>query len=205
MSENKKSITPRERQTLHKLLDKECDIKMSPELVDKFIDLGHVVTLQRRECIIREGERNHDVYIIINGLMRMWYTEGEYEITQAFGPEGTFFVSYHCYYAGKPSSVNYEACTPVKLLHINRTDFDNLLLESAEFARWNLRILQLQLYHSEIKNSVINGTVRERYETLLSHRPAITRQVPLKTIASYIGCTPEYLSKLRRQIVLEKK
>lgn len=197
-------LNERDRALLHHLINEECTFRMSDALIDTMLNLGTVRSLKRRECIIRAGEVNDDIYIIIDGIMRSWYRDGEQEVTQAFGPPGTLMQSHHSYYAGEPASVNYEACCGVKLLHIKRADFDALIESNPEFARWNLRLVQNQLYHYEIKNRVINGPARERYERLIWHRPDIVRNVPLKIIATYLGVTPEYLSKIRRQIVQQK-
>lgn len=200
-SENVSALTAEDRKTIHELLNNECTLQMSAALLDRFIDLGRVVTLRRRQCIIRKGDRDPDIYVIFEGIMRTWYRDGEQEITQAFGTPGTICQSFHTYYNGEPASVNFEACTPVRLLHVRAADFDALVAESAEFARWNLRLAQCQLYHLEVKNRVINGTARDRYEGLLGHRPEIMQWIPMRDIATYLGVTPEYLSRLRRQIL----
>lgn len=196
-------LTDADKAKVSELLNKECNLQMSAPLMEEFLSLGTVRNLRRRECIIEEGAVNDDVYVIIDGIMRIWYNNGEQEVTQAFGLAGTLFMAFHCYYNAEPSSVNFEACTPVRVLHIKHKDFDDLIERNPEFARWNLRMLQYQLYHYEIKNRVIKGSARERYESYLGHRPEIVNNVPLKVIATYLGVTPEYLSKLRRQIVTQ--
>jgi len=45
---------------------------------------------------------------------------------------------------------------------------------------------------------VHNGTAADRYRRMLADRPEITDRVPQKMVASYLGVTPEYLSKLKR-------
>lgn len=194
-------MTAKDRELLHRLLNEECDLQMSPGLLDEFISMGRIIGLRRRECIIREGDMNDDLYIIMEGIMRQWYLNGEQEVTKAFGEAGTIVQSYHCYYGGLPSSVNFEACCPVRLLHIRRSDFDKMVSTNPEFARWNLRLAQCQLFRYEIKRRVINGPAKDRYVKLIAHRPEIMRNVPLKVIATYIGVTPEYLSKLRHQLL----
>lgn len=199
------ALTVEDRKTIHDLLNNECTLRMPDALTDRFIDLGRVVTLRRRQCIIRRGDTDPDLYVIFEGIMRTWYRDGEQEVTQAFGTPGAICQSFHSYYNGEPSSVSFEACTPVRLLHVRAADFDALVADSAEFARWNLRLAQCQLYHYEVKKRVINGTARERYEAMLGHRPEIISSVPLKDIACYLGVTPAYLSRLRRQIIHDQR
>lgn len=57
-----------------------------------------------------------------------------------------------------------------------------------------------ELFFQEYKNaSVINGSARERYKKMLGDRPYIIEKVPQRIIASYLGITPEYFSKLKRE------
>ena len=106
------ALTAEDRKTIHDLLNNECTLRMSDALTDRFIDLGRVVTLRRRQCIIRRGDTDPDLYVIFEGIMRTWYRDGEQEVTQAFGTPGAICQSFHSYYNGEPSSVSFEACTP---------------------------------------------------------------------------------------------
>ena len=83
---------------------------------------------------------------------------------------------------------------------VRKEDFSSLIDSSAEFARWCLGNVQYQLYFFEMKGRTVQGPAKERYETILKKRPEIIHNVSLRIIASYLGITPQYLSKLRRQI-----
>ena len=199
------TISPKDRELLHRLINNECTYIMQPQLIDEFIDMGRIISLRRRQRIISTGEVNDDIYIIMSGILRTWFIDGEQEVTQAFGPPGTIVQSFHSYYEGLPSSLNFEACCPARLLLIDRRDFDFLIENRPEFNRWVLRLAQRQMYHSEIKQRVINGPAREKYVAMISHLPDIINNVPLKVIATYLGITPEYLSKLRRIMIHEQQ
>ena len=54
-----------------------------------------------------------------------------------------------------------------------------------------------------MKGRIIQGSAKERYEAMMKNRPDIAMRVPLKIIASYLGITPQYLSKLRRELASE--
>lgn len=87
-------LPDKDRELLHRLLDAECSMQMSHDLVDEFINLGRLRFLRRRECIIRAGDIDDDLYIIVSGIMRSWYRNGEQEVTQAFGPPGAIVQSF---------------------------------------------------------------------------------------------------------------
>ena len=106
----------------------------------------------------------------------------------------------HCFYAHQPAFYQVDACCPSIVLRITKSHFDHLVESSHEFARWALSYEQGQLYYLEKKDTVINGDARERYESLLRQRPDILEKVALKHIASYLGITPQYFSRLKQQI-----
>lgn len=50
-----------------------------------------------------------------------------------------------------------------------------------------------------MKLSIINGSAKEKYKSLIENRPEIAREVQLKDIAAHLGVTPAYLSRLRKK------
>lgn len=125
------------------------------------------------------------------------------ETVDTFSLPGTMFTEYHCYYAGKPSHAFFEACCPTMLLKIPARAYDDLISRSHEFAIWCLSMAQCQLYTYEIRELNLSGSVRDRYMTLMDHRPDIIRQVSLRTIAAYLGVSPQYLSTLRTKWLMK--
>lgn len=73
---------------------------------------------------------------------------------------------------------------------MTREKFYELMKLSHEFARWMFDIAVYQLFGCEMKLSLINGTAKERYVSLIRNRPEV------KMIASYLDVTPEYLSRI---------
>lgn len=186
------------RERLRDDLNMECSMRMGRTLADEFISLGRLLRLPRGRAIIRAGEFDDNLYVLVEGIMRIWRTDCGREVTEAFGLPATLVLSHHCYDQGRPSAVNYEACTPCKLLRVARADYDALLERNLSFALWNLRLAQRQLFRYEERDSELVGTAQQRYETFLLSRPEIMARVPLRMIASYLRIIPEYLSKLRR-------
>ncbi len=193
-------LTPEYRRLAHQLLNKECSYRMPPEVIDEFISKGELLTLRRGQNVIAAGEVDDNLYLLLEGIMRCWYSDGRQEITLSFGLPGVIVQPMHCYYGSEPSSENYAACCPSTLLKIARKDFDSLVESNHCFAQWNLRLAQCQLYHYEIRRREIKGDAQARYVALMRHRPEIIRNVSLRIIATYLGITPEYLSAIRAKV-----
>ncbi len=190
-------LTEKAIQKLTELLDEECNYKLQPALMRQFLELGEFVDLRKGQEVSYIGGIDKNIYVLYDGIIRRCYMDGSNEVTAAFSMPGTLFLTYHGYYMNQSSPFQYKACCKSVLLKISKHDYDALIEESHEFARWSLSMAQCQLYFYEMKETTIVGTAAERYNTLVSKRPYIIQKVPLKIIASYLRITPEYLSFLR--------
>lgn len=114
-------------------------------------------------------------------------------------------ISYHSYYENKPSFFQIEACGDATVLKIPKKDVEGLIEQSHEFARWMLTMHMGQLYTYEKRHKLINGTAKERLEAIIMSYSVIIKNVQLQTIASYLGITPSYLSRLIKQYKSENK
>lgn len=191
----------RKMEDLKKLLAKEAQYKLRDEVMDHLLDSMTEVRLKTNDIVIEYGTLNSDIYILKDGILRLVYLNGETERTYAFALPGTMLLSYHVYCMHQPAFMQVEACTESTILKMSRRDFDNLMEESHEFSLWMTSSSLQQLYFLEWKLSVINGTAKERFISLVNNRPEIMEKVSLKVIASYLGITPEYLSKLKREFL----
>lgn len=183
-------------------LNMECDYKLSEEVLDRFLGAATEVALNNRGILIHAGKVETDIFIVKEGIIRFVDMDGDKERTFAFGLPGTMFMSRHSFVKGLPSYFQVEACCPSVILKISKQYFWSLIESSQEFALWVLHISFEELFYQEYKNTVFNGDARERYVSLLKSRPEIIKYVPQKMIASYLGITPQYLSRLRREILI---
>lgn len=198
-------IPTTDRERLYKLLPQESTYPISRELIDEIIDKSSVIEIEKEKSLIPEGTCDKDIYILIDGILRKWHWDGDCEKTDYFATAGTICISYHCYLLNRTSPNTIEACCQSRLLRINQSVFNELLRRNYEFALYVIGNLQMQSFFFEKMYNTINGTAFERYTSMCNHRPEIIRQVPLKTIASYLGITPTYLSRLRKKIAYDAK
>lgn len=194
-------ISSGDRARLKQALNRECDYILPEEVMDRFLSIGHVQKVAKWHNVITAGDEDPDVYVTMEGIMRCWYQDNNHEKTAFFSDQPTLFMNYHSYLANQPSFYNFQACTPAKVLRIRRAKFNELLIMCPEFAYWNLRVLQHQMYFFELKHKFNTGQAIDKYKSLLKEHPTIMQDVPLQVIASYVGITPQHLSRLRRQLL----
>ncbi len=186
-------------ETLKKSINADCDYRMRDETMDAFLGLMTEIHLKNNEPLIPYGKVDNNAYMIKDGVIRLAYFDGLTEKTFAFATAGTLLLSYHSFQKGMPSSFQYESCGESVVMKVPRVKFDELLKQSDDFKNWFLKISLEQLWHWEMKMTVISGSSEERFESLMTNRPEIIERVPLKTIASYIGISPQWLSTIKNR------
>lgn len=190
--------------TLKHLLNQECEYKLNDATLDMLLGQTEETRLGKKRILIHAGETAPDIYIVKEGIIRFVDMDGDKERTFAFGLPGTMFMSRHSFVKGMPSYFQVETCTPAVVLRIKKKHYWELVGNCHELAMWVLHIAYEELFFQEYKNRIINGNAKERYTSLLKSRPEIIKYVPQKTIASYLGITPQYLSLLRKKSLHEK-
>lgn len=192
--------------TLKKLINEECNYKLSDELLDRLLAPTTEVRIKPRRTLVGYGRLDDNVYFLKEGIVRFSWFDGVNERTFGFASPGTLMISYHCYYMRQPSFFQLEACQrEVVVLRLPKKELDRLIDTSVEIAKWMLDLSLAQLHINEVKMSVINGTARERFDAMVNNRPEIMSGVSMRTIASYLGITPAYLSRLKNELLSEKK
>ena len=186
-------------ETLRKQLNEECSYKMKEETMSRFLSLvSEQIELKEGEPLIPYGKFDNNIYVLKEGIIRSVYFDGVQERTFAFAMAGTVMISYYSFYRRQSTFFQLEACCDVVALKISQEKFLNLIKESNDFAQWMLWMSMGQLWFYEMKLAVVNGDAKERFESLFRNRPEILSRVAAKVVASYIGITPQYLSKLKR-------
>lgn len=185
---------------LKELLRAEANFGPSEKLIDSLLEQTREVPVKAKEVLIRSGAVNTYIYIVKEGLLRMYYYDCGKEVTFGFVPPGTIILSPNSYYCHKASFIQTEACTDSLLLGIPKERFDALLRESHDFNQWMFNVSMGQMCALEMKLSLISGSAKERYVALVKNRPEILRAVSMKVLASYLGVTPQYLCSIRKSV-----
>lgn len=127
---------------------------------------------------------------------------GEHNIQ--FAAENDWITNLGSFYSDKPSQLYIEAIEPSVILQIKKPDLLYLYINYHKFDR-NFRII-IERKYIELQNRVlqnISSTAEERYKAFLEQYPNLTNRLPNTQIASYLGITPEFLSKIRKDMARE--
>ncbi len=114
-----------------------------------------------------------------------------------------FVIDFASFTRGEPSLLCIEALTQVELISIRKPDVEQLFAKNLAWANVGRMISDLAYYHTHHRAlSLLTLSARARYEQLLDESPVLLRVAPQHLVASYLGITPQSLSRLRRDLAL---
>jgi CRP-like cAMP-binding protein len=156
--------------------------------------------VKRRQFILQENDACKHYTFVVSGCFKMYGVdnEGGEHIIQ-FAAENEWITDISSFHSGKASRLYIEAIEPSVILQIDQTNLIHLYHNYHKFDRIFRVIVENK--HNELQNRVlqnISSTAEERYFSFLEQYPKLTNRLPNTQIASYIGITPEFLSKIRR-------
>lgn len=159
-------------------------------------------TVKRRYFILQEGFPCKHYTFVVEGCFRMFAvdTKGN-EHNIKFAIENDWISDIGSFHSDKPSKLFIEAIEPAVILQIEQQDLYFLYTHIPKLNQV-LRVIVEDKY-VELQNRVlqnISSTALERYLAFQEQYPTLSRRLPNIQIASYLGITPEFLSKLRKDI-----
>ena len=168
-------------------------------------DLGTRVSerrIKRRQFILQEGDICRHYTFVAEGCFKKFQVDHKgTEHNLQFAAENDWIMEIDSFYNEKPSRVYIEAMEPSVILQINKAHLFTLFTSNPKFDR-NFRVIMENRF-VEQENRIlqaISSTAEERYRSFLNQYAKLAQRLPNTQISSYLGITPEFLSKMRRQL-----
>lgn len=161
--------------------------------------------IKRRQFILQEGDVCKHYSFVVEGCFKM-YGVGKKgtEHNIQFSAENEWIADIGSFHSEKPSKLFIEAIEPSVILQIKKQDLLFLYVNLSKFDR-NFRVI-IEDKFIELQNHVlqnISSTAEERYLAFVDKYPKLALRLPNTQIASYLGITPEFLSKVRKDLSLK--
>nr|WP_294949356.1 Crp/Fnr family transcriptional regulator [uncultured Mucilaginibacter sp.] len=165
-----------------------------------------VKKLRKHQYFLQEGETCRSVAFVSKGMLRSYLVdEKNNEHIIQFAPEGWFISDISSFINEDKSDLNIDAVEDSELILISKTAHVYLETAVPEFFKFNYT--QYRGAYISLQKRLIDMftlSIDERYTKLLSIYPDITQRVPQHMIASYLGLTPETLSRVRKRLFVKK-
>ena len=158
--------------------------------------------INKKDVLHESGQVCNYIYFITKGCLRSYYVDqkGDEHIYQ-IRMENNWISDLESFFSQSPSNYSIEAIEDSELLRISYKQLEHLYIEVPALERY-FRILFQKAYVNSLKrlNETMWESALDRYNDMLIEHPEIFQRVPLIYIASYLGITPESLSRIRKQI-----
>ncbi len=160
-----------------------------------------VQKLKKGEFLIRNGEICRQVNFINKGLLRMFYMIDGREICTGFINENEYISQYDSFLTKQPSTGNIDALEDCELINLSYDDMQAIYKSNPVFEKFGRKIAEMLFTMISIQATrLLTMTPEERYQSVLEYQPYVIQRVPQYMIASFIGITPEHLSRLRKKM-----
>jgi len=155
----------------------------------------------KNSIILKQGQKENYLSFIEKGIVRLCIPKEYDDITFDFGFTGNFISAYEYFLTQQPCNIQIEAITDTILWSISYSDLQNIYASTTignKLGRLASEGLYIKKSNREI--SLLSHSAEERYLSLFQDTPQLLQLIPLKYIASYIGITPQALSRIRKRI-----
>ncbi|OFY83713.1 MAG: hypothetical protein A3F72_12825 [Bacteroidetes bacterium RIFCSPLOWO2_12_FULL_35_15] len=174
------------------------------QLFSKYLKLK---TYKKGDLFIKEGQLCNHIGFLNKGIARVYYVIDGKEITSYFnaGNRNLFVCSFTSFLSRKPSFENIHFLEDSELLVLEYEQLQDLYDKSPNIqklgrlmAEYNYVLSMERIY------SLQHSPAIDRYNNMLKIYPGLMNQIPHHYIASYLGITPESLSRIKKKVLKKK-
>lgn len=160
------------------------------------------IKTKRNHLLLKEGEVCRTCYFINKGCVQVYYLDknGD-EATRDLFFEGQWMTNIDSFSKQEPSKEFYRTIEPAEFLAIDRDNFFQLIGQVPSFMEAYRQILEASYAHSINRVNTFNAMdALDRLKWVREHQAYILTRLSSRIIASYIGVSPETLSRLKSKL-----
>jgi len=182
-------------------------ITLTPEEEQYFTSLLKLKKLKKKQYLLQEGDVVRYDYFVNKGCLKTYSIDekGQEHVVQ-FSIEDWWTGDMYSFLTQTPARYTIDALEDTELLCLERNALEDLYTKVPKFERFFRHLLQnafISLQERIIAN--LSQPADERYCTFINKYPLMEKRLPLKQIASYLGITPESLSRIRSNYIKVNK
>jgi CRP-like cAMP-binding protein len=166
-----------------------------------FISLLKPRKLRKKQYLLQAGEVSRFEHFVSRGLLRAYTIDNKgQERIAMFAMEGWWVSDLYSFLTNTPATQHIDALEDAEVLSIEKPDLEKLYVEVPKFERF-FRILLSNAFVANQQRvlATISQSAEEQYLAFIKKYPSLEQRIPQHQIASFLGITPETISRIRRQ------
>lgn len=178
-------------------------VTLTPEEQELFLSKTETKQFKTKTILLSAGEVATCTYFVNSGILRSFnINDNIIEHVLHFACEGWWIGDMYSYISGKPGNLFIEVLEDSEVVIITKENQQQLYQEIPKLERFFRILAENSLVaHQERLMDNLSLTAEERFEKFCSKYPTLIQKVPQKHIASYIGVTPEFFSKMKSRLL----
>lgn len=179
-------------------------ISLNEEEKNAIVSLNIFHSVSKGTILLKEGQKSNESYFVLKGCIRTYYVVDGEEKTTAFYTEMEALTP-HAVISKNPSEY-YISCVEDSILLISNADMEaEMNSKFPKFETLCKMMAEELLAKQQIDfDAFKTSSPEQRYLNLVQKRPDLIQRVPQHQLASYLGITPQSLSRLRGRILENK-
>jgi CRP-like cAMP-binding protein len=158
-------------------------------------------TIRKRQFLLRAGDVSIFETFVVKGCLRAYSVDADgAEHVVQFAIENWWIGDLYSFLTETPATLNIDAVEDTEVITIHKSELEQLYLEIPKFERL-FRILFQNAFVSHQRRILnkISQTAEEQYLDFINRYPTLEQRIPQHQIASYLGMSPETISRIRKQ------
>lgn len=181
-------------------------ISLNEKEKELFLSYLSTKKIRKRQYLVQEGEQSKYSAFVLSGCLRSYFIDANgFEHILQFAIEDWWIADMMSITTQKPGNLAIDALEDSEVLLLSRENQLKLFDECPKFERY-FRIItengMVSFQRRVLENISLPAT--ERYKNFAKRYPVMVQRLPQTQIASYLGITPEFLSKIRHQMMYQK-
>lgn len=178
-------------------------VTLTPQEQELFLSKTETKPFKAKTILLSAGEVATCTYFVNSGILRSFnINDNIIEHVLHFACEVWWIGDMYSYISGKPGNLFIEVLEDAEVVIITKENQQQLYQEIPKLERFFRILAENSLVsHQERLMDNLSLTAEERFEKFCSKYPTLIQKVPQKHIASYIGVTPEFFSKMKARLL----
>jgi CRP/FNR family transcriptional regulator, anaerobic regulatory protein len=180
-------------------------VSLTSEEETLFLSKTETKFVKAKTILLSSGDIAKHTYFVNSGIIRSFnINDNIIEHVLHFACEGWWIGDMYSYISQKPGNLFIEVLEDAEIVSISKENHQQLYHEIPKLERFFRILAENSLVsHQERLMDNLSLTAEERFEKFCLKYPTLIQKVPQKQIASYIGVTPEFFSKLRKRLLMK--